>query len=97
MKHIKKFESNYEEYPEIWKGDYVVCKSRYYSSIFDYNIGKVIRIMEGPTHFYTYVVEIGTANEYQNYSRDEILLHSHDLEYLKKNKEILLSADKFNI
>jgi len=97
MKHIKKFENTYSKYPDIWMNEYVICKRKGYKDTFDYCIGEVVNIIEGPTGFFTYEVQIGDANDNQLYSRDEILFHSNDLEQLKNNKDTLLNSNKFNI
>lgn len=97
MKHVKTFEDTYSKYPDICMNDYVICKRKGYKDIFDYSIGEVVHIIEGPTGFFTYEVQIGDANDNQLYSRDEILFHSHDLQYLKKNKDMLLNINKFNL
>ena len=97
MKHIKTFEDSYSKYPDIWMNDYVICNRKGRKDIFDYCIGEVVYIVEGPTGYYTYEIQIGDANDNQMYSRDEILLHSHDLEELKMNKDLLSNTNKFNL
>lgn len=100
MKYIKTYENN--KSPQI--GDYVIFNSINFEGRFknflDSNIGEIINVVVGNS-IYPYIINFGknAPSEYENlaFSNDDLFFWGTDLEKVKKEHKIKITANKFNI